>query len=253
MRELGSALETWQQQKDTSASFSMLWSDIGRSFYAAHGWTAMSSTHLSIPASSRQLSIQSQECSHIQDLSSQDLQNRICPKAIAVLEDQLRRRSKKRSSVPHIAIRPDYDHMQWHHAREEFEARQIDKDPKTKGAEDPATGCALIWSRVWGETPEKNKLHILYTLIPPDADCDVIRSITALLLRAQDEVKTWDMHGGLELWSPATDVVKAAQFLAGKEQVQITVRDKDSICSLRWVGGAGEEVEWVANERYAWC
>ncbi len=257
MTELGKTLETWQQQKGSRALFSMLWSDIGRSYYAAHGWKAMSSTYISLPAISRQISFQSlnlPDCSHIQDLCTQDLQNRVCPKAVAILEEQLRAQSEKNPGLIHIAIRPDYDHMEWSHAREDFQIKALyDEDPNIKGAEDPATGCALIWSRVLGEIPRNNKLHILHTVIPTDATGDVPESIAALLLRAQMEAKTWNMDGGVELWTPTADVIKAAQILAGEEKVHIAIRDKESICSLRWAGGRDEEVEWVANEGYAWC
>ncbi|ERF68327.1 hypothetical protein EPUS_02783 [Endocarpon pusillum Z07020] len=257
MTELGKSLETWQQEKGTKASFSVLWSDIGRSFYAAHGWKAMSNTRISLPVVSGQNSLQTQnkpDCSGVRDLNAQDLRDRICPKAIAILETNLRLRSEHRPNIPHIAIRPDYDHMEWQHARENFQAKTLfDRDPNIKGAEDLATGCALIWCRVWGEVPQNNKLHILHTVIPTDVKGDAISSIAALLLRAQMEAKTWDMHGGVELWSPTPDVVNAAQSLAGIERVQTTIRDKESVCSLRWIGGEGEEVEWVADERYCWC
>ncbi len=256
MTELGKILDTWQQERGINASFSMLWSDIGQSFYAAHGWKAINSTHISLPVVSRQNSLQPQDqsdCSGVQNLTAQNLRDGICPKAISILEAKLRLHSEHRPDVPHIAIRPDYDHMEWHHAREDFQAKVLfDKEPRIKGAKDPTTGCALIWCRVWGVTSPGSKLQILHTVIPTDAKGDITGSIAALLLRAQVEAETWDMQGGVELWSPAPDVIKAAQSLAGIEKLQITIREKESICSLRWAGG-DEEVEWAANERYCWC
>lgn len=257
MTEIGKMLETWQQEEGTTASFSMLWSDIGRSFYAAHGWKAMSSTHLSLPALSRQMYAKPNDqpdYSRIRPLYVQDLQNRICPKATALLEAQLRVRSEQRPDILHIAIRPDYHHMEWHFARDDWTARALyDREPHIRGAEDPGTGCALIWCRTYGESPQNNKLYILHTIIPTDAGGDVKGSIAALLLKAQMEAKAWDMHGGVELWNPAAEAIRAAQFLAGEENVQTIIRDKESICSLRWVGECDDGVEWVANERYAWC
>jgi GNAT superfamily N-acetyltransferase len=257
MTELENRLETWQQPKGSGASFSMLWSDIGPSFYASHGWKAMPSTHISLPAASKEISFQPRnqlDCPHIQDLYAQDLQIRICPEAMAALEVKLRMQSEQRPGVPQIAIRPDYEHMQWHHAREEFQARALlEKDPDIKGAEDPITGCALIWSRAWGKSPQDNKLHVLHTMIPVGVDGDAVGSIAALLLRAQLEANAWDMGGGVELWSPEPDVVEAAKSLAGKENVQIKIRDKESVCSLRCIVNLNGEVDWVANEKYAWC
>jgi GNAT superfamily N-acetyltransferase len=257
MAGLGKKLETWQQPEGSRASFSMLWSDIGRTFYAARGWKAMSSTHISLPPVSKQATLQGhniQEPSKIRNLVAEDLQNRVCPKAIAEIEAQLQRRSTSTPKLPYIAVRPDYDHIEWHHAREDFHAETLyHMDPYIKGAEDPATGCAMIWSRVYGETPQKNKLHILHTLIPADALGDVTGSLGALLRRAQLEANEWDMHGGLELWNPETIVVDAAQILAGEEKIQINVRDTESVCSLRWIGGDDQDVQWIANEKYAWC
>jgi hypothetical protein len=258
--EIAKRMETWQQPEGSQASFSMLWSDIGTSFYSLHGWEAMPSAHISLPAASEEISFQLRDkpiqldCSHVQDLHAQDLQIRICPEAIAALEAKIRMQSEQRPAVSQIAIRPDYEHMQWHHAREEFHARALlDKEPYVKGVEDTATGCALIWSRNWGENSQKNKLYILHTMIPLGADGDIVGSIAALLLRAQLEAKTWDMGGGVEIWSPEPTVFEAAQSLAGKENVQIKIRDKESVCSLRYIVSRNAEVDWVANERYAWC
>jgi GNAT superfamily N-acetyltransferase len=257
MTEVGKTLETWQQREYVRASFSMLWSDIGLSFYAAHGWKAMPSRHISLPPLSQQAFPQIcnvSDCSNIQDLFAQDIQNRLCPKAVAEVETQLQRQSQRTPNVPYVAICPDYDHMAWHHAREDFQARTLyNKGPLIKGAEDRATGCAVIWSRVYGEAPHKNKLHILHTVVPVDTIGDVSGSVAALLLRAQLEAREWDLHGGLELWNPAAHAVDAAQIVAGEEKVQISVRDKESVCSLKWIGGGDPDVQWLANEKYAWC
>lgn len=256
MTELGARLETWQQPPGSRASFSLLWSDIGPRFYAAHGWRVMSSKHITFPPLSVRETADTSDIlksSRIQELTAQDLQSRICPRAIAMVEAQLQARSEVEPCKAHIAIRPDYEHMAWHHARENFLARTLhDKDPNIKGAEDTVTGCAIIWSRVHGNTPNESKLHILHTLASTGATGDVRRSVAALLFRAQREANDWDMRGGVELWSPAPHVIEAAKFLMGQEKVEITLRDKESIGSLRWVG-CGGDVGWIANEKYAWC
>jgi GNAT superfamily N-acetyltransferase len=258
MTDLGKRLETWQQSKGSRAAFSCLWSDIGPRFYTAHGWKAMPSSHISLPpicapASAGVFGNTKDNC--IRDLSAHDLQTRICPKAIARLEAQLRTKSKGRPAVTYMAIRPDYNHMAWHHAREEFQTRLLrDTNPDIKGVEDPVTGCAILWSRVYGDDPADNKLHVLHTIVP-EGDSDATRkSLAALLLRGQLEARAWDMRGGVELWSPATHVVEAAKFLMGEEKAKITRRDKESISSVRWVRDCGdEEVDWVCNEKFAWC
>lgn len=53
MKELGNVLKTYQTGRDTLENrFSTLWFDIGKTFYARHGWKAFSSSHICIPPES---------------------------------------------------------------------------------------------------------------------------------------------------------------------------------------------------------
>ncbi len=180
-----------------------------------------------------------------------------------------------------IAVSPDVDHMVWHHAREEFQAKSLfNKDTAIKGAVDPATGCALIWCRVWREG-ENDGIDVLKTVIPGIVDDPsegvlssrtwsstssqsatdsaehsigayrIRQSLAALLLRAQLESAIWKMQGGVEIWSPEGVVIAAVKVLNKNEDVKIVVREEEHICSLRWESEG--EVEWLANEKYAWC
>jgi hypothetical protein len=148
--------------------------------------------------------------------------------------------------------------MHWHFAREDFFASALHGSyPKIKGTVDRTTGCALIWSRVFRDTPEQSVLGILKTIIPALHDtttgntADLDQSIAALLLRAQLEAKTWDMQAGVEVWSPGKVTLRAAKMLANGEDVEVISRKDDHICSLRWEGEG--RVEWLANEKYGWC
>ena len=148
--------------------------------------------------------------------------------------------------------------MSWHFAREELQCRFLGNlYPAIKGAIDPATGCALIWCRVYASDPAEAALNVLKTIgstVPSVTPEQIQKSQAALLLRAQLEAKAWDMQMGVEVWSPEQSTLDAAELLSENEKkVDVVVRDKEHICSLRWEGGAQDEVDWIANERYAWC
>ena len=150
-------------------------------------------------------------------------------------------------------------HFQWHIAREEIQARDLGVAgglPIVKGSIHRETGTALIWSRVYASKEEQNQLHILRTVIDPSrgaTEPEIQSALAALLLRAQLEASTWNMHNGVEVWSPSDAVVTAAQSLHEGKEIEVISRDKEHVCSLKWVGGSEEEVVWVANEKYAWC
>jgi GNAT superfamily N-acetyltransferase len=260
MVELGKAVETWQQPNGTKGTFSVLYSDIGVKFYSQRGWKAFPSTHIHlmpVDESSYNLIKGFQSLPCVEDLTTGDMPN--IP-LIHQLEQELIDLSKTSPDVPHVAIRPDMPHLQWHFAREEIQARELGVPgglPLVKGAIHRATGTSLIWCRVYANKEAENQLHILRTVIDPSKSADepeIQSALAALLLRAQLEAQKWNMQNGVELWSPSPTVVKAAESLHEGKKIEIISRDKEHVCSLKWIGGpADEEVVWVANEKYAWC
>lgn len=264
MSDLGTRLGSlaWQQPKGTSRGyFSILYSDIGQQFYAKHGWKPMSSTHINLAAIDQAAYDDARrrlELPHVEDLRTSDLEP-ICQTAITQVESELVTKSSKDASKrTYVAIRPDYNHMTWHGAREDYQASALhDSHPEIKGAIDRKTGCALVWCRIFLETPEQNGLDILKIVIPvhhnttAERTPDLDKSIAALLLRAQLEAKVWDMRAGVEVWSPDEITLRAAKMLANEEDVKVIARKDEHICSLRWEGEG--EVEWLSSEKYAWC
>ena len=252
----------WQQPKGTSTGyFSVLYSDIGRQFYAKHGWKPMPSTHVTLQAVEQAASDGTRkrlQLPSVEDLRTSDLEP-ICQTAITQVESELVANSSKDATKrPYVAICPDYKHITWHFAREEFQARTMHNSyPEIKGAVDRKTGCALVWCRVFRDTPEQNGLEILKTVIPTqhrttvDRTPDLDKSVAALLLRAQLEAQRWDMQAGVEVWSPENITLRAAKMLANEEDVKVVTRKDEHICSLRWEGEG--EVEWLSSEKYAWC
>lgn len=182
------------------------------------------------------------------------------------------------SSKVRIAMIPDAQTMQWHHAREEFAAKELfGRTPDVKGAmaQDKNTGERVwcIWTRTYGSDRDGNTLNILRLVTEGSEDLmrqdhpsesngnkthdpsieKKIHATSLVLQAAQHEAAKWGMKE-VQLWSPTRLCVLAAQQI--KSEIKVIDRDEESIASLRWHGaelGKGVEVEWVGNEKYGWC
>ena len=256
MAELAKRLETWQSPNGSINKFSVLFSDIGQTFYARHGWQVFSSTHIHLdPLDQNAYTLAKRAFPSVEDLSLEDLRD--IP-TVEYLEHRLRKASEANPGKTHVAIRPDLEHFEWHFARDEFQTKIVGKNfPKVKGAIHRPTGIALIWCRVYATNVSDYQLHILHTIIPSPSENseNAELAMAALLLRAQLEAHDWEMASGVEIWDPPDLVVASAQKLRSKEQgkVEIITRDKEHLCSLRWVSSVNEEVVWLAKEKYGWC
>lgn len=177
-----------------------------------------------------------------------------------------------------VAVTPDMESFEWHHAREDFVANELyGKKPEVKGAvvgTEPGKRVWCAWARMWYNSNPKdakgNSLHILRLVIEDEAYTDhgaaseegvtaakesaVAAATAALLAAAQKEAGKWNM-GEIDIWNPTSATLAAGRML--DPTVQVIHREKDSISSLRWYGEGTEDVvndvEWIGNEKYAWC
>ncbi|OAL34764.1 hypothetical protein AYO20_05959 [Fonsecaea nubica] len=256
MAELGKRLESWQTVSGATNPFSVLYSDIGQTFYARFGWKVFPSNHIHLPPLDQSVyKSASSMFPVVDDLTMEDLKD--IP-TVEYLEHRLRTVSKATPGINHVLIRPDVEHFEWHFAREEFQTKVLNRGfPKVKGAIHRASGLALIWCRIYAAKESEWQLHILHTVVPPSLEnsLDAQQAMSALLLRAQLEAHEWEMAAGVEVWDPLELVVAAAQRLRTEEQgrVEIITRDKEHLCSLRWAAKPADEVVWLAKEKYAWC
>ena len=258
MTELGKRLETWQQHNGDKGQFSVLYSDIGQDFYSRYGWKVFPSTHIHLqPMDSGKFTSASKSFPEVQDLTAEDIKN--LP-AINHVEQELLKQSKQRPNTSFVAIKPDLDHFQWHHAREEVVSSALGKPvPEIKGAVHRPTGISMIWNRVFAADTKEWQLHVLHTIIPKEMRDSIegSKALSALLLRAQLEASMWGMQGGVEVWDPSEVMIAAAQNLRieAHDKVEVISRDKEHICSLRWLGPGGKDADvvWLYNQKYAWC
>ncbi|KAJ5636417.1 uncharacterized protein N7484_009730 [Penicillium longicatenatum] len=260
--ELSEKIDTWKMEGEArgKALFTILFSDIGKSFYAQFGWKPFLSSHMALPPADEGQSNQNGNALATRDLYAEDVEKSICNKSVtAKLRDQLRDASQKTAGSK-IAIIPDFDHFVWHWAREEFFSKNLlphRSPPIIKGAGNDEARVYCAWNRNFGEEPEDNVLYILRWVYddPQSAEEEqtLVRAMAAILRRAQREAHEWNMHA-VEFWNPTPLLQKAVKMV--DSDAQVVHREKSSISSLRWTGaqqGLGDDVEWFLNEKYTWC
>lgn len=303
LAELGTKLKTWQvassahvdsaaAKPDSKTLFSVLYSDIGKTYYARKGWAVFPSTHLSFPpvGNSNQKS-ESKAGFQVSPLGYHEL-TELCPIDVGLLRARLSRRAArlaKDPSAPHgpsVALVPDLDTMLWHLMREDYMTKHIfGRTPTVRGAQCSLTTAAAatdddsttrtrrtmwaIWTRgYYGglQTMEGNTLYLLHIVLE-DLDDDFpldpaevpvtqahVDGFAEILRMAQAEAAAWHC-GSVQMWNPTP----AQRLLADRTGIAYTEvdREKDSIASLMWNrssedGVVTETVDWVDNEKYGW-
>ncbi|KAJ5811630.1 hypothetical protein N7474_007931 [Penicillium riverlandense] len=263
LEELSRRLDTWKMEKEPRkrALFTILFSDIGKNFYAQFGWRAFMSSHMAlkpIPEGSHTNGVPGS--AQTRDLFAEDVYTHICnDQVLNKLREQMRAESQKKPGAK-IAITPDFDHFVWHWAREEFFTEAMlpnHAPPVIKGACDDEARVYCAWNRVFGDDPSANVLYILRWVYDdptsPKEEEVIVHAMAAILRRAQREAREWNLRS-VEFWNPTPLLQKAAALL--DPDVELVHREKSSISSLRWTGaeqGLGKDVEWLLNEKYTWC
>ncbi|KAF3482240.1 uncharacterized protein GIQ15_04999 [Arthroderma uncinatum] len=266
--ELAKILDTWQQEKGQPCLFSVLYSDIGKSFYAAHGWHPYPSSHFTLapaPGAAQTANgsangrTKSVDMTIVKDMSREDVHEYMCSEPVIEHHKQKLREASMASQAV-MAFPPDYAHMSWHWARDEFYSRILRSEKgevRVKGAAVPSRKVFVTWNKKYGATQKDCTLYILRTQYEeptsPAEEEAVVEALAGILRRAQIEAQEWKMDH-VEIWNPSPLVTKA--ILTADANAVETHREKDSIPCLKWDGnqhGYGDSVEWHLNERYGWC
>ncbi|KAF3032895.1 hypothetical protein E8E11_003544 [Didymella keratinophila] len=261
MKELGKTLQT-HQTDGKECLFTILYSDIGKKFYAKFSWEPFPSSHVALPASSAASAV---DLPTARPLHAEDL-----PELCKVDEELIRKslESRSKGSKTAVALIPDSETIQWHHARETFVGQEVHgKVPKTKGAivgDEVGKRVWCYWTRVWYNADvsvvKGNTMHILRLVVEDDvlglrnmSEGDS-KAIAALLAFAQREAEEWKTEH-VEIWSPSPSALAGAQLL--DKNAKVIDRDSESIASLLWYpeheGAAADHVDWIGNEKYGWC
>lgn len=254
MRHLKKQMPSWDVGPLKSVG-SILYSDIGPAYYAELGW-------LGSPANS-QVEFEPRKdktTSSASHLTAEHL-SKLCQ------EDEARARQAM-TQLPlgrsYLMIVPSVDHMLWHMGKEEFSCMKLfGKNPQAKGAiaGKPGNRVWIIWAHRYYShpdvSPEDNVLYLLRCVLenerPNEKELELqAESMKAVLESAQKEAFDWELHH-VKLWNP----IPAIQTLLERCSIpfQTVERTKDSIACLAWFepGVPHTDVEWIANEKYAWC
>ncbi|KAL4754514.1 hypothetical protein BDW72DRAFT_166369 [Aspergillus terricola var. indicus] len=253
LKELSHILPRWQADEVEKARSvgSVLYSDIDPAFYKRLGWAPYPSYHLEF---------QPAQLDHAAEpLYAENLA------ALCRRDEEILRASMSSPSTTgdggrtRFAIIPDHDHMLWHHAKEEFGARKLfggSKKPEIKGAIAGPAGNRVwaIWTHRFYRHPHSadsaaNTLYILRLVA--ETSSPTSESMEAVLHAARSEAASWGL-GKVKLWNPPRDLEEAIR--ASGVNFEKKKREHDSVPCLNWFGEESpDEVEWVLNEKYAWC
>ena len=254
MQELAILLNGWHLGPLRSTG-SILYSDIGKTYYTRLGWQALP-VNVHIEFHPRPGSIPH----NVRWILDEDLPQ-LC------LDDEMLTRESMISSSGgkiRMMIVPDVDHMQWHISKEKFSCQKIFGNiPQAKGAiagEEQGSRIWAFWARRYyshpNSSPEDNTLYILRFVIEnqnpsPDELDTQAEYVKGILQAAQAEAAEWDLSC-VKLWHPMPLVQKLVER-SGLEYQEVE-REEDSIASLRWFDDSSSEddLEWVASEKYAW-
>ncbi|KAH6632266.1 hypothetical protein F5144DRAFT_573453 [Chaetomium tenue] len=273
MKEVGEKLRAWQAGAAVAAPgvavaaaageevavekehslFSVLYSDIGKTFYAKNGWAPFESSHVSFrPVEGAAAGGKAQVA---KALGYHELAE-LCAVDEKLLRADLARRG---DGKPHVAILPELDALLWHLMREDYMTKSIfGKTPTVRGAVagEPGKRIWAVWMRgYYGglKKLEGNVLHVLRVVVedPSQPDEELVAGFRSIVQIAQHEAAEWKTQD-IQIWNPDPKL-KGLVEKCGIES-EFVKRDKDSIASLRWYGEEPTtEVDWVANEKYAWC
>ncbi|KAF8534583.1 hypothetical protein BDD12DRAFT_755913, partial [Trichophaea hybrida] len=233
-------------KRGNPAGFNVLYSDIGKKFYAKRGWMPHRSSHIEFPATGSDATIPGTNYIRSADVAS------LCIRDISALKDSLSRPCDHFRTK--VAFVPDYQTMEWHWTREEFVGLVLRKfKPEIKGVITTDGKRWMIWCRDFGKT---SQLYIIryVNLSSGQDDTEEEEQVSNLIRAAGLEARKWGLQK-VTLWNPDGIVVKAARRAAGLF-VRIIERETDSICSLMMhhdLGSGVDEIDWEANEKFAWC
>ena len=257
MQELTKILPNWQTEAYPCIG-SVLYSDVGKTYYAKHGWHPFPlNDHIELDP------VQIPELQHtdIKFIVEGDL-DYLCKEDEAMIRKLMTSSCSKKIR---LMLVPDLDHMLWHHRKAEFACDKIfGKQPPYRGAMtgEPKDRVWVIWTHRYYGHPQAdsddNTLYILRVVIEnrsvnPEREEHLAEQMQAILQAAQNEAAEWNLRC-VKLWDPG-HLLQSTVERTGIPH-RIVKREEESIASLRWFGeGSGKDdmVEWLGNEKYGWC
>ncbi|ETS84226.1 hypothetical protein PFICI_02251 [Pestalotiopsis fici W106-1] len=272
MKELSKVLRGWQAEHGKSFG-SVLYSEIGKEYYAKMGWMPNSSNgHFILP------SIMMEKPAMTQPVAESNLES-LCLRDEAMVHEAMASPSTKQSRV---VVLPSLDHMLWHIRKEEFVTNYIfGKKAEVKGAiaGSPGKQVWALWVHRYYEHPDHakekegddgNVLYILRLVVEGDdtankphednpaplieAYMEQAAALKAVIQAAQAEAAEWKLDQ-VRLWEPSPLV----HNLLEQSDIQATwvERHESSVACALWFkednAASEEDPTWVNNQHHAWC
>ncbi|MCJ1329413.1 hypothetical protein MMC10_006093 [Thelotrema lepadinum] len=265
MTEIAKVLRNWQSENARCVG-SILYSDIGKSYYTSLGWHPnLTNSHLVF----RPLKIL--WASVTEEILEGDLE-KLCERDEIMVRAAM---AAPTNAKKRLTIIPDLDHMLWHIGKEEFVTRYLfGKVPRAKGAIAGPSGSQVwaIWTHRYYDHPETEKpnnvLYILRLVVEGESTptpCSAAEEeqhtarqikqriyLKAVLRAAQAQAAEWKLDC-VKLWDPSPlvrDMMKQSEI-----EHSVVEREEDSIASGMWYGidgGIDPAPQWLNNEHYAW-
>ncbi|KAL5615401.1 hypothetical protein BROUX41_005448 [Berkeleyomyces rouxiae] len=256
-------MELLQREMEAPASetghvtpgFSVLFSDIGKSFYAKLGWAVHESRHVEIRPSA--VGLQGADAGGADKASPLRMHDLA---ELCVLDEAVLRRTMAACAVPAVALIPDYDTMLWHHLREDFMTTTLfEKSPAVRGAiaGPPGRRVWAVWVRSYysgAADPKDNTMHILRLGFEDQnstSDEELAERLSAILHVAVKEAHEW-VTSSVHMWNPSEQVVRALK--KGNVEFSLVDREDSSIPSVMMHGKFHDITpqNWVINEKFGW-
>ncbi|KAF4126509.1 hypothetical protein GMORB2_0245 [Geosmithia morbida] len=259
MARLAGVMRGRNAREPDSALLSVLFSDIGKRFYALNGWQPYRSTHLEFrnPAAAAVTATGDDKVS----LLGFDHLPPIVEAGEKLVREEIAKPPLRAGQTTRVAIIPDLDHIHWWLAREALVVEKLfgSSRPDVHGAVYAASPDAprvwAIWSRTFHSLHQEDE-NILYILNlgiedPAISTDDLTAALDAIFATAKDQASKWSC-GSVQLWNPNDRVRSIAERLGAI----YVIRDSKSILALNWFGDGDvppEAIDWVSPEKYAWC
>ncbi|KUI73381.1 hypothetical protein VM1G_08952 [Cytospora mali] len=259
-RRLGMAgymLRKLQEHMDADSECSVLYSDIGKLYYANFGWDVFPSDQATIYLQGDKFSLP--EPAATRYLTLEELEP-LCNKDVAGVKAKFQNLASDHQKT-HVAFSPSYAQIAWQLAREQFMAGiMFKREIQRRGAITTNGRSWIYWDHDWRE----NKLKIMRIVCldtDPETGVTIMNEskmwdIVELLRAAAAEAAEWGLQKVL-IWNPDDNTTRGIKGFHNfhEEDVDVIFDERNSsIPSFRWKGGRGkQDTVWEDNYYYCWC
>jgi len=248
-----------QEFMDKDSELSVLYSDIGRNYYANLGWHVFPSKQATLSWIPPEAEAEGEtKAIFAQSRPGRTRYLRLEELADLCEVDELHL-SARFDGMPadnktHIAFLPSYAQISWQLARADFMADKLFGKPLPhKGAIADNGRAWIYWEHYW----RVKVLRVLRIVCVLDSTAEQRIDDTAVLLEAAlAEASAWGLSD-VVVWNPDEETTAGSKAVgnAHPKDVKVVFEERldKSIPSLRWAKGQQRKTVWEDNDYYGWC